>query len=118
MASQPANTTLSVEFSVRAKRELLLDRMVLNVSRLVMVSPGEESGLLESRDNTVLTTTALDVDKDGLPIVRYARPVVTPAAVKAAVSNLAMPKRIGKDLFFVKKSGYLTDDLMGQVKAV
>lgn len=118
MASQPANTTLSVEFSVRAKRELLLDRMVLNVSRLVMVSPGEESGLLESRDNTVLTTTALDVNKDGLPIVRYARPVVLPTDVESGVTNLAMPKRIGKDLFFVKKTAYLTDDLMGQVKAL
>lgn len=123
MASQPANATISVEYTVRAYRqdfrhEAILPLMGTGMRELVMSVPGSENLVDETRDNTVLVTTALDENRDGLPIVRFLKPVVTLEDAAEGISDLQFPVRIGRDVFLKKNAANLTDDLHAELRAV
>jgi len=127
MASQPANSTISVEYTVRSYRQALRQEAILpllggvlggNMRGAVMSVPGREFLVDETRDNTVLVTTALDENRDGLPVVRFLSPVVTLKAAVDGIADLAFPKRIGRDVFLLKDSTHLTDDLHADLRSV
>lgn len=124
MASQPANATISVEYSVRAYRQDLRHEAILalvgfpGMRSAIMSVPGSENLVDETRDNTVLVTTALDENRDGLPVVRFLKAVVTLEDAAEGISDLQFPKRIGRDVFLMKNAANLTDDLHAELRAV
>jgi hypothetical protein len=125
MASQPANTLISVEYTVRAYRQDLRHEAILpllgfpGMRGAVMSVPGHEDLVTETRDaSDDIVTTSVDNNRVGLPIVRELRDVVTAAQAVVGIADLAMPKRIGRDIFLLKKVGSLTDDLHDELRSV
>ena len=125
MASQPANSLITVQYSVRSYRDGLRHHAVLELNSgmmdLKMSVPGEEFMVDETRDATEdhLTTSLTEGRATGLPLVRH---LVNPVTVAEAAADtgfktgLAMPKRIGRDVFFHKTDG--TVDLHALLRAV
>lgn len=145
MASQPANTDISVRMMVRGYRQDLRHDAVLAVlgfpgmRPLVMSIPGglktnggsfaagtnlkSEVLVSETRDTTavdVVTTALLGARLDGatsgLPVVRFLRATVTPATAVAGITHLDMPLRLGRDIFLFKRAGFLTEDLHQELR--
>lgn len=146
MASQPANTDISVRYVVRAYRQDLRHEAVLallgfpGMRPAVMSVPGGtsttgsfaagtnmkgESLVSETRDQTdydVVTTALLGArlngNQSGLPVVRFLKASVTAAAAVAGISHLDMPIRMGRDIFLFKKAGFLTEDIHQDLRNV
>jgi hypothetical protein len=147
MASQPANTDISVRYMVRAYRQDLRHESVLallgfpGMRPAVMAIPGglktnggsfqagdvlkSEILVSETRDTTdfdVVTTALLGAringNQSGLPVVRFLRATVSAAAAVAGIPHLDMPLRLGRDIFLFKRAGFLTDDLYQDLRNV
>lgn len=126
MASQPANSLISVEYTVRSYRQDLLHRSILETQGFpgmrgaVMSTPGEEFKVDETRDNTssIHDTSLTEGRSTGLPVVRTLVVPTTAAAALTGIANLQMPKRIGRDVFFTKTAAHNTDDIQGQLAAL
>jgi hypothetical protein len=136
MASQPANTLIKVQYTVRSYRDGVRHEAVLallggvlggGMRELKMSVPGDETLMTETRETlgageSAILNTSLTVGRTtGLPVVRHFKTVTT---AKDAVdngtfgANLGVPKRIGRDWFFYKKDAFLTDDLHQQLRDV
>ena len=147
MASQPANSLINIRYMVRSYRQDLRHEAVLallgfpGMRPAVMSIPGGvrtdsttfASGLktksevlvTETRDtdDDAIVTTALlgarlDGEDSGLPVVRFLKPVVTLAAAVAGIPHLAMPLRLGRDVFLFKQDAYNTDDIQQDLRNV
>lgn len=147
MASQPANALINVRYMVRAYRQDLRHEAILallgfpGMRPAVMSIPGgvktnggtfaagtvQKSEILVSEtrdtDDEAVVTTALlgarlDGDDSGLPIVRFLKPVVTLAQAVAGIPHLAMPLRLGRDVFLFKKDAFLTEDIQQDLRNV
>lgn len=136
MASQPANTLISVRYTVRAYRDGVRHESVLalvggvlggGMRDLKMSVPGDETLMTETREtlasteSAILNTSLTDGRTTGLPIVRTFKTVTTAKdAVDDATfgANLAQMVRIGRDVFFHKVDANLTDDLHEQLRDV
>lgn len=147
MASQPANTDISVRYMVRAYRQDLRHEAVLallgfpGMRPAVMSIPGGlktnggtfvagtiqkgETLISETRDTgaddvvtTALLGARLDGATSGLPVVRFLKATVTAAAAVAGIAHLDMPLRLGRDIFLFKRAGFLTDDLHQDLRNV
>ena len=147
MASQPANSLINVRYMVRSYRQDLRHECVLallgfpGMRPAVMSIPGglktnggtyvagtiQKSEILvsETRDpdddgvvTTALLGARLDGDDSGLPVVRFLKPVVTLAQAVAGISNLAMPLRLGRDVFLFKKDAFNTEDIQHNLRNV
>lgn len=123
MASQPANTDISVKYTVRSYRQDLrhnsVHAMVNRMRPLVMSVPAEETLEVTVRstdtDDDVVTTALLEGRGSGLPLVRELRPVVTLADAVAGLTDIELV-RIGADVFIQKSDGNETDDLHEEVR--
>lgn len=147
MASQPANSLINVRYMIRSYRQDLRHEAVLallgfpGMRGAVMSIPGGvktnggtfvagtkqkgETLLSETRDTIgtdVVTTALLDARLDGntsgLPLVRYLKPVVTLGAAVAGIAHLAMPLRLGRDVFLFKTDAFNTDDIQQELRNV
>lgn len=140
MASQPANSLINVRYMVRSYRQDLRHESVLallgfpGLRPAVMSIPGglktnggtmlagtlrkDETLISETRASSVEVTTSLDDNKTGLAVVRFLKPTVTLAAAVSGISNLAMPLRLGRDVFLFKKDAYNTDDIQQDLRNV
>lgn len=147
MASQPANSLINVRYMVRSYRQDLRHEAVLallgfpGMRGAVMSIPGglktnggtfaagtvQKSEVLVSEtrdtdDDAVVTTALLgariDGDESGLPVVRFLKPAVTAAAAVTGISNLAMPLRLGRDVFLFKTDAHNTDDIQQDLRNV
>lgn len=147
MASQPANSLINVRYMVRSYRQDLRHESVLallgfpGMRGAVMSIPGglktnggtyvagtiQKSEILvsETRDtatDSVVTTALLGArlngNTSGLPVVRFLKPTVTLGAAVAGITNLAMPLRLGRDVFLFKKDAYNTDDIQQGLRNV
>lgn len=147
MASQPANTDISVRYVVRAYRQDLRHEAVLallgfpGMRPAVMSIPGglktnggtfaagdilkSEILVSETRDTSaddVVTTALLGArlsgNLSGLPVVRFLRATVTAAQAVAGIPHLDMPLRLGRDIFLFKRAGFLTDDIQQDLRNV
>lgn len=126
MASQPANTDISVKYVVRSYRQDLRHNSVFDLFNhmrsLVMSVPSNETLNLTVRsvdsDDDVVTTALLEGRGSGLPLVRGLKPVVTLAAAVAGIANIDFPIRIGRDVFLTKADGFEADDLHAELRAV
>lgn len=147
MASQPANTDISVRYVVRAYRQDLRHEAVLallgfpGMRPAVMSVPGGlktnggsfvagtnlkgETLISATRDTAaddVVTTALLGARLDGalsgLPVVRFLKATVTAAAAVAGIPKLDMPLRLGRDIFLFKRAGFLTDDIQQDLRNV
>lgn len=135
MASQPANSLIKVQYTVRSYRDGVRHEAVLallggvlggGMRELKMSVPGKETLMTETRmpldaGDDILNTSLTTGRTVGLPLVREFRTVTT---AKDAVdngtfgANLGVPKRIGRDWFFYKNDAHLTDDLHQQLRDV
>lgn len=112
MASQPANTDITVYRRVRAQVEAGRHDPIKLLGRIrpkVVIVPAEEIRVLETRDNVVTDAWRL-----GHPVVRYDRSAKSPATVFGNVSGLDFPVRLTnshRDLFIQKNEDNVTDDL-------
>lgn len=148
MASQPANSLISVRYMVRSYRQDLRHEAVLallgfpGLRPAVMSIPGglktnggtyeagtvqkDETLISETRDNgtdisvvtTALLGARLDEEDSGLPVVRFLKPVVTLAQAVAGISHLAMPLRLGRDVFLFKQDAFNTEDIQQDLRNV
>lgn len=147
MASQPANSLINIRYMVRSYRNDLRHESVLallgfpGMRPAVMSVPGgvstnggsfaagtleqDEVLVSESRDQTdydVVTTALLGArlngNQSGLPVVRFLKPAVTLAAAANGIANLAMPLRLGRDVFLYKTDAFNTDDIQQQLRNV
>lgn len=147
MASQPANSLINVRYMVRSYRQDLRHESVLallgfpGMRGAVMSIPGglktnggtfaagtiQKSEILvsETRDTdddgvvtTALLGARLDGDDSGLPVVRFLKPVLTLGAAVAGLTHLAMPLRLGRDVFLFKQDAYNTDDIQQELRNV
>lgn len=125
MASQPANADISVRYMLRTYRQDLRHESVLAILGFpgmrgwVLSVPGKETLVTENRGSVSAgVTTSLQGDGSlNLPVVRVLRAVKTWTDVKN-ITHLDMPLRLGRDLFFFKKSAYNTEDIMGSATAL
>lgn len=125
MASQPANTTISVARRVRSYRNGLrhnnLKSLVNRMRPQIMSVPGEETQILRtfdaSSDPQVTTSLAVAGNKQ-LPVVVFLRAEVTLQDAVDGITNLAFPVKIGGDRFLNKDSTSLTDDLHQDLRDV
>jgi hypothetical protein len=94
---------------------------------LKMSVPGDEVLMDETREalgagESAILNTSLTVGRTtGLPVVRHFKTVTTAKdAVDNATfgTNLGVPKRIGRDVFFYKNDANLTADLHAQLRGV
>lgn len=137
MANQPANTLISVRWTVRAYRDGLRHDAILaqvggvlggGMRDLKMSVPGDETLMTETREtlasteSAILNTSMTEGRTQGLPIVRTFKTVTT---AKDALDNatfngdtLAPMVRIGRDVFFFKNDANNTDDLHAQLRGV
>lgn len=125
MASQPLNAAISVHRRVRSQLDLPQHRATWEASigagsnPQVMVKPGEEVAVTETRDSeTGIVTTSLLTGRDsGLPIVRFAQASPTFAdavnSLTAATFNIV---RIGQDAFIEKNAANARDDLHQEIR--
>jgi len=136
MASQPANTLISVRYTVRSYRDGVRHEAVLpllggvlggGMRGLKMSVPGDETLMTETREtlgageSAILNTSLTEGRNSGLPVVRHFKTVTTAKeAVDNATfgANLAPMVRIGRDVFFHKKDAFLTNDLHEQLRGV
>lgn len=114
MASQPANTDISVARRIRSQKNHLrhtsVKHLVAPFDDSVMVVPGEEILVFENRDATFKTGQF----RFGFPVLVLPRTLGTLAAAVAGIANLAFPVRLVgnvRDVFLEKTAGNLTDDL-------
>ncbi len=134
MASQPLNTTISVQRRVRAYRQDFrheaVKSLVSNGHRGLVVSvPGEEFTVGQTREDVSglqkLVTTALQGDytsglnTTGLPVATVAETLPTVQTVYSGVANLDFPIRLPgvRDFQFGKSSGSEGEALFAQTAA-
>ncbi len=123
-ASQPANTDIKVYRTIRAQRDLPLHRSVFEtfqrVTPLIMVVPGEETTVIETRDasENVLDTTLTLGRSSGLPIVRETRSGPSLEAAAEGISGLGFPIVIGQDVFLEKTTANVADDLHEELRDI
>ena len=124
MASQPLNSLIQVHRPVRSQRDLPLHRSTweasigVGVNPQVMVQPGEEIAVTETRGSTgipFVTTSLTEGRATGLAVVRYAKASPT---FSDAVTNLTGIEifRIGQDAFITKTAANVSDDLHAEVR--
>jgi hypothetical protein len=147
MASQPANSLINVRYMVRAYRQDLRHEAVLallgfpGMRSAVMSIPGgvktnggtfaagdvlkSEILVSETRDtddDAIVTTSLLGArlsgEDSGLPVVRFLKPTVTLAAAVTGIPHLAMPLRLGRDVFLFKTDAFNTDDIQQDLRNV
>jgi hypothetical protein len=147
MASQPANSLINIRYMVRSYRQDLRHEAVLallgfpGMRGAVMSIPGgvktnggtfaagtkQKSEVLVSEtrdtdDDAIVTTSLLgerlDGEDSGLPVVRFLKPVVTLGAAVAGIPHLAMPLRLGRDVFLFKTDAFNTDDIQQDLRNV
>ena len=112
MASQPANTEITVYRRVRAQVEAKRHDPVNIIGRIrpqILVVPAEEIRVVETRDNLVTDAWRL-----GHPLVRYARPEKTPGDLYDSASGLDFPVRLTnthRDRFMQKTAENVADDI-------
>ena len=121
MSAQPANTLISIFYTVRTRvdtrRNASIKEVAQRIGEISVIAPGEEI-------ETVLTldaSTANPAWRSGMPIVVGERDRTSLATVMAGVANLDFPQQIvgtRKDLFLVKTAAHVKDDLHGDVRAV
>lgn len=121
MASQPANTTISVNRRIRAMRDDQLHTSVKHRTTpfedLVMSVPGEEILVTETRDSTFLS----DAFRFGHPIVVEPRTKALFETAAEGIANLDFPVRLPgnpRDAFLQKTSGNEGDDIHANLRAV
>jgi len=120
MASQPANTAISVFYTVRTRtnvpRFATVKEMCQKMGVKQVMVPGEE---IETY-NVLDASTAVPGWRYGLPVTVENRQPLTVAAAYAGVAGLDFPQQLvggTNDLFLVKKPAGKADDLQGQVRA-
>lgn len=126
MASNPANTDITVARRVRSYRQMLrhnnIHAMVNRIRPLVMSVVGEETldrvWRAADTDSDIVTTALTEGRGTGLPVVRGLKEVTTLAEAVAGISNLDFPVQIGQDKFLNKSSGNLSDDLHQDLRDV
>lgn len=128
MASQPANSTISVFRRVRSQRDLPFHRSTFEtfqrVNPQVMVVPGQEHlGVTETRETlpdgaAILDTSLITARAQGLPIVRYTQSAPTLEEAAESISGLNFPVRIGQDAFLEKSSANVADDLHQELRDI
>lgn len=125
MASQPANTEISVlrtfRTRVQTRRNASIKEVTQRLGDVVVMAPGEEI------DTYNVIDTAGAVTPGPNPAWRFGMPVTVESRVRAgvsdvvgAVADLDFPQQIvgtRHDLFFHKTAGNLTDDLHAEVRA-
>ncbi len=99
MASQPANTAISVIRRIRSQRDDARHDTLRNIASpgmrsLVMVVPGEEPLVAET-----LNTTVSDRFRFGHPVVRYPKGQTTFQEAVEGITGLNFPLQIGRDKF-------------------
>jgi len=124
MASQPANTEISVYRRVRAQVEARRHDPVNIIGRIrpkIIAIPAEEVRVIETRDSLITDAQSVSGNRLGHPLVRYLRPELTPANVLDNVTGLDFPVRLTnsyRDLFVQKSAANLGDDLQSEVRAL
>jgi len=126
MASQPANAEILVARRVRSYRQDLRHNSVKDLAQghfrqLVMSVPSEEVLVTETRDGTgTLVTTAIDDNRQGLPVVVGLRPVTTLEEAAEGIEGLAFPIRLPghRDVFLGKADASVADDLHQDLRDV
>jgi len=120
MASQPANADIKVHRRVRSYRQMLrhnnVKAMTNRMRPLIMSVPSMETQILSTYDGANIVQTNLTSDRQGLPVVRYLRPVVPFETAAEQIAGLNFPVVIGQDKFLEKADAYITDDLQQDLR--
>ncbi len=124
MASQPANTTITVARRVRSLRKGLrhnnVKALVNRMRPQIMSVPSEEVQIARTFDTTSdhVTTALAGAGNKGLPIVVHLRDETTFAAAAEGIDTLDFPVRVGEDAFLQKSAATLADDLHQELRDV
>ena len=121
MSAQPANTLISIFYTVRTRTNTRRNASIKEVTQRIgdkqVMAPGEEIETVLVLD----ASTANPAWRYGMPLVVEQRDRTTPATVLAGVSDLGFPQKLvggTQDLFLVKTAAAVADDLHGDVRAV
>jgi len=120
MASQPANAEILVARRVRSYRQDLRHNSVKDLAQghfrqLVMSVPSQAV-----LGTGTLVTTAIDDNRQGLPVVVGLRPVTTLEEAAEGIEGLAFPIRLPghRDVFLGKADASVADDLHQDLRDV
>ena len=124
MASQPANTTITVGYTVRTRvdvpRNASIKQVTQRLGDRVVIAPGEEIDAFYALDSTGASAPGPNPAwRYGMPLVLETRTRATVAEVYAAVDYLAFPQsNVGtrQDLFIHKIPSELDADLHQEVR--
>jgi hypothetical protein len=124
MASQPANTEISVlrtfRTRVQTRRNASIKEVTQRLGDVVVMAPGEEIDTFNVIDTAGAVTPGPNPAwRYGMPVTVESRDRASVGTVVGAVSGLDFPQQIvgtRHDLFFHKTAGNLTDDLHEEVR--